>query len=102
MAINQYIPTIVFQPSVTLGEKLQEMDIGIKEFAFQTELPEKIIKVILAGTSAITPELAIKFEKATKIPADFWMRKQQRYDEFKTRDKTKSIVIEAPDWKKDN
>jgi len=93
MTKNQYIPTIVFHPGVTLEEKLQEMGMSIKEFALQTELTEKILNEILKGTSAVTQEIAKKFENTTKIPANFWMRYQQRFDEFKTRENFKSVDV---------
>lgn len=98
---NQYFPQTVFHPGVTLEEKLQEMGMGIKEFALRTDKPEKTIIAILKGTSAITQEMAIKFENVTQIPANFWMRHQQRYDEFKTREKLKSVVAEAVNWTKE-
>lgn len=97
---NQYFPQSVFHPGVILDEKLQEMGMSIKEFALRTLKPEKTIIAVLKGTSAITQEMAIKFENVTKIPANFWMRYQQRYDEFKTREKLQVIVEEAEEWTK--
>jgi HTH-type transcriptional regulator / antitoxin HigA len=98
---NQYFPQTVSRPGVTLEEKLQEMGMGIKEFALRTDKPEKTIIAILKGASSITQEMAIKFENVTKIPASFWMRHQQRYDEFKTREKLKSVIDEAANWAKE-
>jgi len=99
--INEYFPQTVFHPGTTLEEKLQEMGMSIKEFALRTEKPEKTIIAIIKGNSAITHEMAIKFENTTKIPAGFWMRHQQRYDEFKTREKLKLIITNALDWAKE-
>lgn len=101
MATNQYIPSIVFHPAETLREKLEEMGMGIKEFALRTGKPEKTIIAVLKEESSLTPEMAIKFENVTKIPADFWMRKQQRYDEYKTRERLKAVVEEASEWTKE-
>jgi addiction module HigA family antidote len=99
--INQYFPQTVFHPGTTLEEKLQEMGMSIKEFALRSDKPEKTIIAILKGTSAITQEMAIKFENVTQIPANFWMRHQQRYDEFKTREKLKTVIADASDWAKE-
>lgn len=96
--INQFNPQTILHPGSTLEEKLEEMGMSIKEFALRTDKPEKTIIAILKGTSAITQEMAIKFENVTKIPASFWMRHQQRYDEFKTREKLKVVVTEAEPW----
>ncbi len=97
---NQYFPQTVTHPGSTLEEKLLEMCMSIKEFALRSDKPEKTIIAVIKGTSAITPEMAIKFENVTQIPASFWTRHQQRYDEFKTREKLKSVVDEAADWTK--
>ncbi|MGV8134704.1 MAG: HigA family addiction module antitoxin [Mangrovibacterium sp.] len=98
---NQYFPQTVSHPGSTLEEKLQEMGMSIKEFALRTDKPEKTIIAIIKGTSAITQEMAIKFENATHIPANFWIRHQQCYDEFKTREKLKVVVTEAEEWAKE-
>ena len=98
---NQSTPDVVFRPGSTLEEKLQEMGMSIKEFALRTDKPEKTIIAVLKGTSAITQEMGIKFENVTQIPANFWMSRQQRYDEFKTREKLKSIITNALDWAKE-
>lgn len=96
--INQYFPQTVSHPGNTLEEKLQEMGMSIKEFALRTDKPEKTIIAIIKGVSAITQEMAIKFENVTQIPANFWIKHQQRYDEIKTREKLKCVVIEAGQW----
>lgn len=98
--MNQYFPQSVLHPGTTLEEKLQEMGMSIKEFALRSDKPEKTIIAIIKGASAITQEMAIKFENVTQIPANFWMRHQQRYDEFKIREKLKTIIADATDWAK--
>ena len=96
--INEYFPQTVSHPGTTLEEKLQEMGMSIKEFALRTDKPEKTIIAIIKEESAITHQMAIKFENVTQIPANFWMRHQQQYDEFKTRDQLKTIIADAADW----
>jgi HTH-type transcriptional regulator / antitoxin HigA len=95
---NQYSPQSVPHPGVILEEKLQEMGMSIKEFALRTDKPEKTIIAVINATSAITSEMAIKFENATQIPANFWMRHQLHYDEFKSREKFKVIISDAKEW----
>jgi len=99
--INQYFPQTVLHPGTTLEEKLQELGMSIKEFALRSDKPEKTIIAIIKGASAITQEMAIKFENVTQIPANFWIRHQQRYDEFKTREKLRTIVADASEWAKE-
>ncbi len=97
---NQYLPDLVFHPSVTLNEKLEEMGMSKKEFAIRTNKPEKTIIAVLKGESALTTEMAIKFENVTQIPAQFWINKQARYNEYIARKKHEQAILEASAWAK--
>ena len=88
---NQYFPQSIPHPGETLTEKLQEMEMGPKEFALRNGKPEKTINDILNGNSSITPEMAVQFENVTKIPANFWMNHQRGYDEYIAR-KSKKLI----------
>jgi HTH-type transcriptional regulator/antitoxin HigA len=101
MATNQYIPSIVFHPAETLREKLEEMGMGIKEFALRTGKPEKTIIAVLSEESSLTPEMAVLFENVTKIPANFWIDKQARYNEFIARKRHTESIAEAENWAKE-
>lgn len=101
MAIqNQYFPQSVPHPGETLAEKLEEMEMGPKEFALRTGKPEKTIIAILKGKSSITPDMAVQFENVTKIPANFWMNHQRGYDEFIARENRQIVIEEALAWAK--
>ena len=95
-----YFPPVVFHPGETLAEKLEEMQMGPKEFSLRTGKPEKTIIAVLKGKSAITPDMAVRFEGVTKIPAHFWMNHQRSYDEFIVREKRKVTIEEAVPWAK--
>lgn len=97
---NQYFPSVVFHPGETLAEKLEEMEMGPKEFALRTGKPEKTIIAVLNGKSSITPDMAVQFENVTKIPANFWMNHQRSYDEFIAREKRQTVIQEAVAWAK--
>lgn len=97
---NQYFPDTVSHPGETLAEKLDEMEMGPKEFAVRTSKPEKTIIAIMKGESAITPDMAIQFEQVTRIPAHYWMNHQRGYDEFIARVKRQSIIRKAAPWAK--
>lgn len=101
MATNQYTPTTVFHPAETLREKLEEMGMGIKEFALRTGKPEKTIIAVLSEESSLTPEMAVLFENVTKIPANFWINKQARYNEFIARKRHAEAIAEAEEWAKE-
>ena len=80
--MNQYFPQSRPHPGETLEEKLLEMGVSPQDFALQIGEPESTIVDILNGLGSITPDLAIKFEEATIIPARFWIAHQLGYDEF--------------------
>lgn len=100
MATNQYIPSIVFHPAESLREKLEEMGMGIKEFALRTGKPEKTIIAVLNEDSSLTPEMAVLFENVTKIPASFWINKQARYNEYIARMRHLEAIKDAEEWTK--
>lgn len=95
---QQYFPSIVFHPGETLAEKLEEMEMGPKEFAIRTGKPEKTISAVLKGDSSITPDMAIQFENVTKIPAGFWLDHQKSYDEHIARERQESSIEAASEW----
>jgi len=97
---NQYHPQSVPHPGDTLREKLDEMNMGPKEFALRTGKPEKTIIAIIRGDSSITPDMAVQFESVTKIPANFWMNHQRNYDEYIAREKRQVVIEEAVGWAK--
>ncbi len=95
---NQYIPDTVSHPGETLLEKLEELGMGPKEFAVRTGKPEKTISCILHGESAITPDMAVLFETVLKIPANFWLRRQDLYNESQARRKRQETIEDAIAW----
>jgi addiction module HigA family antidote len=97
---NKYFPQSVPHPGKTLDEKLEEMEMGPKEFALRTGKPEKTIIAVLKGESSITADMAVQFEHVTKIPAHFWMDYQRSYDEYIARKKHKEAIDAAVSWAK--
>jgi HTH-type transcriptional regulator / antitoxin HigA len=96
--VNEYFPQSRPHPGETLAEKLEELEMGPKEFALRTGKPEKTITAILKGESSITPDMAILFEAVTRIPAHFWMNHQKGYDEYQARVKRQAVIAEATEW----
>lgn len=95
---NQYIPQTVSHPGETLDEKLEEMNMGPKEFAVRTAKPEKTIIAIIKGESSITADMAVQFESVTKIPAHFWLNSQRAYDECVARNKRDEMLAQSEEW----
>ena len=97
---NRYFPQSVPPPGATLAEKLDEMNMGPKEFAIKTGKPEKTISEVLSGSSRITAEMGVLFQRVTGIPAHFWANAQAQYDEYLERRKMESQKTEAKAWLK--
>jgi len=95
---NEYVPQTVTHPGVTLKEKLDELGMSQKEFAVRTEKPEQTIVKVIDGKSALTPDMAVKFESVLGIPATFWLNRQQQYDEAVARLKRSALLSDASDW----
>ncbi|TDE18063.1 HigA family addiction module antitoxin [Dyadobacter psychrotolerans] len=95
---NRYFPQSAPHPGETLKEKLEEMEMGPKEFALRTGKPEKTITAVLKGESSITPDMAVQFENVTRIPAHFWLNHQRGFDEYVARAKQQTVIAEAIDW----
>ena len=91
---------VVYHPGETLEEKLQEIGMGVKEFATRVSKPEKTIIAVLKGKSSITPDMAVAFEMVTKIPVNMWLRLQKSYDEFIARKKREKTLREGERWAK--
>ena len=89
---NQYFPQSRPHPGETLKEKLDEMGMSYSEFANLSGTPENIIIAIIKEESSITPDIAVQFEKVTKIPATFWMNHQKSYDEYIASKPPKRII----------
>ena len=89
---------VVYHPGETLEEKLQEMGMGVKEFATRVSKPEKTIIAVLKGKSSITPDMALSFELVTRIPADMWLRYQKNYDEYMARKNREKTLQEGLTW----
>lgn len=95
IGLNEFYTDIAFHPGETLAEKLEELKMGPKEFAIRTGKPEKTIIAILKGDSSITPEMAVLFESVLKIPANFWIKRQYSFDEYKARGQRATVIEQA-------
>ena len=94
----KFEPDFAVHPGGTLREKLEDLQITPKEFAVRTGKPEQTISKILNEKSAITPDMAVQFEKVLNIPAKFWLDMQADYDEYIARQKQNEMKKAGSDW----
>jgi addiction module HigA family antidote len=86
-AQNQYTPDYTVPPGQVLEYELGVRNMSKAELAKRTGLSEKHIIAILKGkgTVKITPETALKLERALGMPADYWLNLEAHYQETRAR-----------------
>ena len=96
---NMHLPKSRPHPGIILSEKLEEMGVSSGEFAARIGEPEETINAVLDGKrSAITAELAVQFERATRISAHFWLKSQRKHDWYMER--KDYVPMASPDFSK--
>jgi addiction module HigA family antidote len=98
--LNEYMPDYASPPGETLLETLEMLGMSQAELARRTGRPNKTINEIVQGKTAITPETAVQFERVLGIPAGFWIRREQQYQETLARLKEEEELQEHIGWLK--
>ncbi len=81
MAEMTFAPDYAIQPGETLTEVLEDSCMTQAELARRTGLSEKHISQVATGQSAISTDVAMRLEKATRVPARTWNNLESRYQE---------------------
>lgn len=86
-ATNAYQPDYAVTPGEVLEYELELRQMSKAELAKRTGLTEKHINSIVKakGKSAITPETAIKLERALGMPVEYWLNLEAHYQETQAR-----------------
>ncbi len=80
-------------PGEMIGDILQEMGVSISAAARGMGVTRQQLHNVIAGRSAITPEMALRLEKALGSSADVWMRLQVNYDLAQVRARASTIEV---------
>lgn len=83
--LHKFHLDIEFHPGVELKEKVFEMGLTPTQFARQAGMSVKTIKDVMACKIPVTAQMAVVFERLTKIPAYFWVNTQSAYDKYMVR-----------------
>ena len=81
-------------PGLLVKECLDDLGWAVAEAAAALQITRQQLHNIVAGRSGVTPEMAIRFEKAFGGTVDTWLRMQVNYDLAQARRHTSEIVIE--------
>lgn len=83
--VNQYNPDFVLPPSETLKEILETRGMTQADLSERTGCSLQTINDIINGTTAITPHIALQFERVLDISASFWNNLEHYYREYLAR-----------------
>ena len=84
-ALNEFQPDYAVSPGEVLAAELELREMTQQELAKRTGLTPKHIVSIVKAKSAITPETAIKLERALGMPVQYWLNLESQYQEVLAR-----------------
>jgi antitoxin HigA-1 len=67
-------------PGALAKANLEELKISVAEAAKSMKITRQQLYNVTHGRSAVSPEMALRFEKAFGGSADMWLRMQAAYD----------------------
>ena len=80
-------------PGQLVRDDIEELGLSVAEAARGLGVTRQHIYRIITGTSAISPEMALRLEKAIGGTADFWMQMQVNFDLAQIRARAAEIVV---------
>jgi len=67
-------------PGEIVADNLAEFGVTVKDAAEALGVTRQQLHKVISGRSSITPEMAVRLEKAIGSTADTWLRMQMDYD----------------------
>lgn len=95
---NEYQPDYAVYPGEVLSYELELRGMSQQELAKRTGLSAKHIVSVVKSKSSITPETAIKLERALGMPADYWLKLESQYQETLARLAEEEQLNHDQDW----
>jgi addiction module HigA family antidote len=80
-------------PGEMVGDIIGEMDLSIVDAARGLGVTRQQLHNLIAGRSAVSPEMAYRLEKALGSTAETWLRLQANYDLAQVRARGGSIKV---------
>ena len=80
-------------PGLLVEECLNDLGLSVAEAAKGLGVTRQQLHNVIAGRSRVTPEMAIRFEKAFGSTAGTWLRMQVNYDLAQTRRLADKIAV---------
>jgi len=80
-------------PGALVRECIDDLGLSVAEAAKGIGITRQQLHNVVAGRSSVTPEIAIRFEKAFGGTADTWLRMQMNYDLAQMRKRVPSLTV---------
>ncbi|HEY8031594.1 MAG TPA: HigA family addiction module antitoxin [Methylocella sp.] len=80
-------------PGELVEANLEELGLSVAEAAKAIGVTRQQLYNVINGRSAVTPEMAVRFEKAFGGGADMWLRMQAAHDLAKVRRSQEKITV---------
>jgi addiction module HigA family antidote len=80
-------------PGRLIKDDLDELGVSVAEAAAGLGVTRQQLYRVIKGENAISPEMALRLEKAIGSTADFWLRLQMNYDLAQARMKTPAVEV---------
>jgi len=80
-------------PGELIGDNLDELGISVTAAAKALGVSRQQLHAVISARAGVTPEMAVRLEKALGSTADTWLRMQMNYDLAQIREKAASIKV---------
>jgi addiction module HigA family antidote len=80
-------------PGALVKDNIDELGLSVAEAAAGLGVTRQQLYKVINGDSAVTPEMALRLEKAFGGSADAWLRMQSNFDLAQVRARQGSIAV---------
>jgi antitoxin HigA-1 len=80
-------------PGSLIKSDLDELGLSVIAAAKALGISRQQLHSVIAGRAGVTPEMAVRLEKALGSTADTWLRMQMNYDLAQIRAKASSLKV---------
>jgi antitoxin HigA-1 len=80
-------------PGSLIKADIEELNLSVVDAAKALGISRQQLHSVIAGRTSVTPEMAVRLEKALGSTADMWLRMQMNYDLAQIRARASSIKV---------
>jgi addiction module HigA family antidote len=79
-------------PGSLIRDNIEELSLSVADAARGLGVTRQQLYKVIKGESAVTPEMAVRLEKAFGGSADAWLRMQMNFDLARARERDINVV----------